>query len=305
VVHCEWYNSSLMDESGKLRSILSLVLDVTERVRLEEELRKARDSLELRVEQRTSELKAANRALREYAAKLERLNKELQSFAFIASHDLQEPLRKIQTFGSMIESRSGHLLPEKSRDFLARMQKAAKMMQDRLTSLLVYSRLTTKAEPFKETDLNRSVKAALSNLAPLIQDKKGKVEVGELPCLEADRSQMIQLFQNLIGNALKFQGNKRPPLIKIYARTVEGAKEVEAYRIFVEDNGIGFDEKYLDKVFAPFQRLNGRSEYEGVGMGLAICRKIVERHGGEITAQSEPGKGSTFVVTLPARLQEG
>jgi signal transduction histidine kinase len=125
--------------------------------------------------------------------------------------------------------------------------------------------------------------------------------VEKLPSLEADRNQMIQIFQNLIGNALKFHGSSSPPRIKIFARPVEGAEEVEAYRIFVEDNGVGFDEKYLDRIFVPFQRLHGRIEYEGVGMGLAICKKVLERHGGTITAKSAPGKGSTFIIDLPVK----
>jgi PAS domain S-box-containing protein len=294
VIHCEWYNSSLVDDSGKLRSILSLVLDVTERNRMEEELRKSRDQLEVRVQERTAELET-------YMKRLQESNRQLEDFAFIASHDLQEPLRKIRTFGSLIESKSGHILPEQSRDYLDRMQKAAERMQELLRSLLDYSRVTTKAVAFEETDLNQSVEAALSNLEILIQEKNGKVEVEKLPSLEADRSQMTLLFQNLIGNALKFHGKDGTPLIKVYARPVVEGEEVKAYRIFVEDNGIGFNEKYLDKVFSPFQRLHGRSEYEGVGMGMPICKKILERHGGEITAKSELGKGSTFIVTLPSR----
>jgi PAS domain S-box-containing protein len=247
------------------------------------------------------ELREAYNELERYNRELVALNNELEDFALIASHDLQEPLRKIRTFGSLIESKSGHVLPEQSRDYLDRMQKAAARMQDLLRSLLQYSRVATKAGPFKETDLNRSVEAALSNLEILIGEKKGEVEVEELPSLEADRTQMIQLFQNLIGNAMKFHGKDGTPLVKIYARPVVGAKKADAYRIFVEDNGIGFDEKALGKIFTPFQRLHGGSEYEGVGMGLAICKKIVERHGAQITAKSELGKGSTFTIELPVK----
>jgi signal transduction histidine kinase len=191
-------------------------------------------------------------------------------------------------------------LDEISRDYINRMQKAAGRMQNLLGSLLSYSRVSTKAEPLRGTHLKKSVESALSNLEIMIKEKNASVEVGDLPTVKADRVQMIQLFQNLIGNALKFHGENNSPYIKIYARKVADANEV--YEICVQDDGIGFDERYVDKIFLPFQRLHGRSsEYEGVGMGLAICRKIVERHGGKITARSEPGKGSTFIVTLPAK----
>ena len=172
-------------------------------------------------------------------------------------------------------------------------------MQNLLNSLLSYSHVTTKAEPLKETDLEKSVEAALSNLEIMVQEKNARMEVGDLPTVKADRVQMIQLFQNLIGNALKFTREGEAPHVKIHAEEVAGANGV--YEICVEDDGIGFEEKYLDKIFLPFQRLHGRSSgYDGMGMGLAICRKIVERHGGKIAARSRLGKGSTFVVTLAA-----
>jgi light-regulated signal transduction histidine kinase (bacteriophytochrome) len=158
--------------------------------------------------------------------------------------------------------------------------------------------LTEEAEPLKETDLGKSVDAALSNLEILIKEKNASVKVEHLPTVKADRAQMIQLFQNLIGNALKFHSNDKPPDVRIYTReTVTGSK---GYEICVEDSGIGFDQRYVDKIFLPFQTLHGRSsEYDGVGIGLAICKKIVERHGGRISARSQLGKGSTFIVTLP------
>ncbi len=260
--------------------------DITGRKQMEEALTKSRDELEQRVRERTAEL--------------ELRNKELQDFAFVASHDLQEPLRKVQTFGKMLAAKCGVSLDETSSDYIDRMEKAAARMQTLLNSLLSYSRVTTKAETIKDTDLRKSVKSALSNLEIMIKEMNARVEVGELPRVWADRVQMMQLFQNLIGNALKFSREGDPPHVKIYAEEVGDAEA--AYEIYVEDNGIGFDERYLDKIFLPFQRLHGRSsEFEGVGMGLAICRKIVERHGGKITARSEPGKGSTFIATLPAK----
>jgi PAS domain S-box-containing protein len=272
-------------EKRQATSLVGTVADITERKRMEEDLRRSRDQLELRVQERTVEL--------------ELRNKELQEFAFVASHDLQEPLRKVRTFGNMLAVKCGASLDETSRDYLRRMQTAATRMQNLLRSLLTYSRVTTKTEPIKKTALDQSVDVALSNLEITIKEKNARFEVGNLPTVRADPVQMIQLFQNLIGNALKFSREGEAPYVKIYAREVPGA--IGAYEICVEDNGIGFGERYLDKIFLPFQRLHGRSsKYEGVGMGLAICKKIVERHGGKITARSELGRGSTFIVTLPA-----
>ena len=277
----------VFDGEGNPFALTSTSIDITERKRAEEALRQAYDELEQRVEERTAELKRSNR--------------ELQDFAFIASHDLHEPLRKIRTFGEMIARGSGNILSEQSLDYLARMKKGVARMQDLLTSLLDYSRVTTKAAPFKRIDLNKSVGESLSDLEILIKKNNGHVEVGHLPTLEGESVQMVQLFQNLIGNALKFHRPGEAPLVKVYASPVVSGENPEVYRIFIEDNGIGFDEKDLELVFAPFHRLHGRSAYEGVGMGLAICKKIVERHGGQITAKSELGNGSTFVVTLPEK----
>jgi two-component system, chemotaxis family, CheB/CheR fusion protein len=270
------------------RQFAVIFMDISDRKRAEEELRKSRDELELRVQERTEELESRN--------------KELQEFVFVAAHDLREPLRKIQTFGDLVAKKSGDGLTDASRDFINRMQRAAATMQKLLESLLGYSRVTTHAEPFQDTDLSKSLDVALSNLEIVVTEKKARLEVGQLPTLQADRVQMIQLFQNLISNALKFQDRDHLPCVKIYAKAIEnkfGRKS--AYEICVEDNGIGFEEQYLDKIFKPFQRLHGREEYEGVGIGLAICRKIVERHGGTITARSTIGQGSNFIVTLPMR----
>ena len=243
-----------------------------------------------------NELEKRNIALGKYNRQLEELNQELQDFAFIASHDLHEPLRKIHVFGDMLSKRLAGSMDETSRDYLQRMQSAVARMQNLLNSLLSYSRVTTKAEPMKKTDLGKCVKEALSNLEILINEKNADVGIDDLPTVMADRVQMTQLFQNLIGNALKFSRKGQAPHVKIHAK-----KEVDAYEIYVEDNGIGVEERYLRKIFLPFHRLHGRSsEYAGVGIGLAICKKIAERHGGDIIAKSKPGKGSTFIVTLPA-----
>jgi PAS domain S-box-containing protein len=251
-----------------------------------------------------------------YIEKLEQSNRELQDFASIASHDLQEPLRKIQTFGELLKSKSAGSLSPEGRDYLDRMQNASRRMQTFIQDLLKYSRVATQVQPVREIDLKGLLGEVLGDLQVRIEQTGGGVEIGELPHLEADPMQMRQLFQNLIGNALKFHG-KEKPLLKVYGEIVgrieggiecrhsKGPRVGRFCRIFIEDNGIGFDESCAERIFAPFQRLHGRSEYEGSGMGLAICRRIVERHRGTITARSTLGKGSTFVVTLPLKQLQG
>lgn len=271
-----------------MKTVTDQVATAMERMRLIEELQKSRDELELRVQERTAELV--------------RRNKELQEFVFVASHDLREPLRKIQAFGDLAILKSSSGLTDAGRDCISRMQGSASRMQTLLKSLLSYSRVTNHTEPFEETDINKSVMTALSNLEVMVGESRAVLEIGQLPTLEADRVQMVQLFQNLISNALKFRHPDKVPRVRIHSKAVENSPgKKNAYKIFVEDNGIGFDEQYLDKIFKPFQRLHGRGEYEGVGIGLAICRKIVDNYGGNLTAKSVPGKGATFTVTLPMK----
>jgi PAS domain S-box-containing protein len=264
--------------------------DVTERVRAQEELRKSRDELEQRVRERTAEL--------------ERRNQELQNFTFAASHDLQEPLRKLQTFGDYLATRCADSIGQQGRDYLRRMGETAGRMEALLLSLLDYSRMTSKSEPFAKVKLEEIVEAVVSDLETQMNETNASVEIGDLPEVEADAAQMASLFQNLIGNALKFRREEDPdpPRVRIHCKPV-GAKgsQTGEWEIHVEDNGIGFEEQYKDLIFKPFQRLHGRKEYGGVGMGLAICKKVVERHGGSITGRSTPGHGSTFVVRLPKK----
>ncbi len=242
-----------------------------------------------------SDRKKAEEKLTALAGKLEFSNRELEQFAFIASHDLQEPLRKIQAFGDRLETKHRQELDEEGKEYLSRMQNAAKRMQQFIRDLLKYSRVATHPEQLDTVDLREAVMEVISDLELIIQRLGADVEVFELPAFKVEKSQIRQLFQNLIANALKFHGEEQPH-IRIYSQRTD-----HDCKIFVEDNGIGFDEKYLDRIFAPFQRLHGRSTYEGTGMGLAICRKIVERHGGSITAKSKPGEGSTFIITLPVK----
>ncbi|MBV9470134.1 MAG: PAS domain-containing protein, partial [Abitibacteriaceae bacterium] len=242
--------------------------------------------------------KQSRAQLQEYAGKLERSNQELQEFAYVASHDLQEPLRKIQTFGDRLLSTRSHLLDETAHDYLQRMQNAAARMNLLTQDLLALSRVTTQSRPFKVVSLAEVVQGVLLALELRIEQTGATVEVDPLPTIEADPAQMHQLLLNLINNALKFQRSGVPPIVRVQSQVLADS---DLYRITVQDNGIGFDPKYVEKIFLPFQRLHGRSEYEGTGMGLAICRRIVERHNGSITAQSEPGAGTTFLITLPAK----
>ena len=319
--------SIVRNKQGEPEGIVCVGRDLTERKQAEAALQKAKDELETRVLERTLELSQANERLEfelaaracaeerltTYAARLECSNRELQDFAYVASHGLQEPLRKIQTFGDRLAARYGQLLDEPGRDYLERMQNAARRMQTLINDLLTYSRVTTRAQPFQAVDLGQVARGVVSDLEVLIEEVGGRVEVGELPTIEADPTQMRQLLQNLIGNALKFHRPDEPPVVKLCAARLNGrnggrvgdAPSADVCQILVEDNGIGFDEKYLDRIFQVFQRLHSRGEYEGTGIGLATSRKIVERHGGEITAKSMPGQGSTFIVTLPLRQPQG
>ena len=246
-------------------------------------------------------LRKSNEKLRQFATQLERSNRELQDFAYVTSHDLQEPLRKIVVFGEQLrEKNAGRFTPE-SLDFLNRMQEAAARMQALINDLLAFSRIITKAQPFTPVNLAEVAAAVVDDLKGRIELVQGRVEVGTLPVIDAEPLQMRQVLQNLIGNALKFRRSEEPPVVKVEAQIIPDpdTPEKKLCRLTVSDNCIGFDEKYLDRIFNVFQRLHARNEYEGTGMGLAIVRKIALYHGGNITAKSKPGEGSTFILTVP------
>ena len=267
----------LVDEQGNLIGGLVVVRDITALRKLEEKRR-------------------------EYTQALESSNKEMQDFVFVASHDLQEPLRKIQSFGEFLRDEFKEALGETGRDYVERMQSAAGRMQTLINDLLALTRVTTKAKPFGPVDLSVVLQEVLSDLESNIQEKQARVEVPPLPTLEGDATQLRQLFQNLIGNALKYRKPDVSPRVKVSAAPLNGHGPGSGYwRIQIEDNGIGFDNQYSDQIFKVFERLHGRDEYEGTGIGLAICRKVVERHGGTISAEGRPGQGSVFTVDLPLR----
>lgn len=253
-----------------------------------------------------SERKAVEEKMREFSAKLERSNRELQDFAYVASHDLQEPLRKVAVFADRLKAKYAEGLGTEGLDYLGRMQNAALRMQALINDLLSFSRVTSKSQPFEAVDLNKVAREVVGDLETRIEQVGACIEVGALPIIEADPLHMRQLLQNLIGNALKFNRPEEKPIVRVTARLFTEEVNTPSYlgdrqmmELSVSDNGIGFDEKYLDRIFQVFQRLHSRSAYEGTGMGLAITRKIVEHHGGRITARSKAGEGSTFLVSLP------
>jgi signal transduction histidine kinase len=225
---------------------------------------------------------------------LRQRNRDLQDFVFITSHDLQEPLRKLQVFGDRLKSMYGDVLEERGRDFLSKMISSAARMRSLILDLLKYNGITEKGESFTEVDLKKMLEETVLTLSARIEEAGGLVEVGDLPVIEASATMIGQLFQNLIENALKYRGEENPR-VKVYSTGLTNG----TCEILVEDNGIGFEEKYADLIFKPFKRLHQKYSYEGTGMGLAICRRIVERHGGKITARGTPGKGSTFIIDLP------
>lgn len=261
------------------------------------ELNDIKDNLEQKVEKRTEELKQANK-------NLEVSNAELQQYAFIASHDLQEPLRKIITFTRIIEERFLEKTPA-AMEYMSKIITSSERMRTLINDLLNYSSISVDPK-FIFTDLTKIVNQALVDLEVSISEKNARIEVDDLPVIEVVPEQITQVFQNIVSNALKFSKKDVTPFIKISGELVQkkSAKSKpsangEYCRITITDNGIGFDEMYLDKIFSMFQRLHGKSEYKGTGIGLSITKKIIENHNGLITAKSKEEEGSTFIIILP------
>ncbi|HSQ77670.1 MAG TPA: ATP-binding protein, partial [Nitrospirota bacterium] len=253
--------------------------------------------------------KKAEEAQVHYSSELERSNKELQMFASIASHDLQEPLRVVSGFAQLLEQRYKGKLDKNADDFIGYMVDGAERMQQLIRDLLDYSRVTTRGKPFQPANCDTAMQKALMNLKTAVEESNAVITADPLPVVKADESQLVHLFQNLIGNAVKYRKKDEPPRIHISAKKIADSAPAQSamragWLFSVQDNGIGIEPQYFDRIFQVFQRLHKREEYKGTGIGLAICKKIVERHGGSIWVKSEPGKGSTFFFTMPEPIGE-
>ncbi|MFT4153600.1 ATP-binding protein [Parafilimonas sp.] len=276
-----------------------LLLKIKTFVRLYKQTKELNDikhNLEKKVEERTAELIEANK-------ELEASNTELQQYAFIASHDLQEPLRKIITFSQIVKER--FMGNNDAGQYINRIIASSERMRTLINDLLSYSRLATDPD-FVTASLNTVIRGAITDLELAIKEKKANISVDNLPAIEMIPDQIRQVFQNIISNAIKFSQPAAAPEIKIWSDLTKeksaGSKAAAKggyCRIYIADNGIGFNEQYLDKIFTMFQRLHGRSEYQGTGIGLSIVKKIIEKHNGLVTARSREGKGTTFILVLP------
>ena len=304
-------DTAMKDGEGNIIGVLKLSVPITELKRAEEALKRAHDELEQKVEKRTrelqeeveehkvteEELRATTEELEDLTRELRRSNKELEQFAYIASHDLQEPLRTVTSSLGLLQSWYKDKLGEEADTFIGYAVDGAKHMHQLIKDLLAYSRVTSRGETFKPVHCEDVVHYAIDNLKTAIEESETTITLPKqpLPMIMGDKTQLVQLFQNLIGNAIKFR-DEQPPAVQIDVERDAGGNE---YLFSVKDNGIGMDMQYADKVFTIFQRLHTTEEYEGTGMGLALCKKIVERHGGKIWMESELGKGSTFYFTVP------
>ena len=256
-------------------------------------------------------VKRAHQQLEASVNELKRSNQNLEQFAYVASHDLQEPLRKIQSFGDVLRDRYEEALGDQGADLIRRMQSAAGRMSVLIRDLLMYSRIASYKEAFGQTDLNQVLTEVTDDLEAIITDKKAVIKADPLPIIQGSALQLRQLFQNLLSNSLKFNRANVPPVIEIRTQIRSGSglvslpdsdKKANAYAaITVSDNGIGFDPAQAERIFHVFQRLHGRSEYNGTGIGLAIVQKVIENHHGSIQATAVPGEGATFTVVLPCR----
>ncbi|HEY9361706.1 MAG TPA: ATP-binding protein, partial [Chitinophagaceae bacterium] len=291
----EYYESyiiPLQHSPGHVFGILLITHDITE------------------IKKSSARLNELNQVLQQKNEEFERSNQELASFSYVASHDLQEPLRKIQTFSHRIQEKEFEGLSLQGKEYLTRMAAAAERMQALIEDLLTFSRTNTGPRIFKKTDLNKMMEQIISDLKDNIEEKSAVVEYKKLPFVPVISFQFKQMMENLILNSLKYHKKNQPPRIKIKAASVKGSliteweadKNKNYHVIEVVDEGIGFEQEYSAKIFELFQRLHGKSEYPGTGLGLAICKKIIQNHKGYITAKGEPGKGATFTIYLPDKI---
>lgn len=295
------------NEQGEIFAGMVVSQDITLQKQAEQTLKNARDELEIRVSERTRELSEANaalyaeiadrkeaeRKLEQLAAELKRSNQELEQFAYVASHDLQEPLRAVAGYTQLLEQEYLDRLDESAKEYMEYIVDGSTRMQQLIRDLLTYSRVGTRTQAFALTDCNIVVRQAMDNLRVTIAESNATITYDALPTVIADKNQLVQLFQNLIGNAIKFR-REEPPHIHL-----SGETQNSEWLIRVSDNGIGIKPRYLDRIFEIFKRLHTRKEFPGTGIGLAICKKIVERHGGKIWAESQLGVGTTFYLTIP------
>ena len=285
--------SPLRDAHGDIIGIATISRDITERKRIEAELAVHREHLEDLVERRTQELTRANNQLKVLTQDLQRSNRDLEQFAYIASHDLQEPLRQIVAFTQFLDERYRPSLDESARELMGFIVDGGHRMQALIQDLLTFSRAGRSEKPPEPTDLEGVLAEVLRNLKTRIDETGAVITHDPLPTLKVDASQLTQVFQNLIVNALKFRGPQTPE-IHVGAR-----KQDDFWEFYVKDNGIGFKQQFADRIFNLFQRLQSHKDYPGTGIGLPICKRVIERHGGKIWAESNPGEGATFYFTLP------
>jgi PAS domain S-box-containing protein len=275
----------LYDIAGQLYGVAGISMDISERKRLEDDLKKNNEALENRIQERTKELRNINEALL-------KSNKDLENFAYIASHDLQEPLRMVTSFTQLLYQRYSNQLDQDARDYIGFAVEGAKRMYELINGLLAYSRIYKNEETFTEVDLNKVIEDVRANLNVIIKERNCRIDYGDLPVVFANKNQMLQLLQNLVSNGIKY--SDKDPNINISV-----LKEDSKYIFSVKDEGIGIESQYFDKIFEIFKRLHQNDKYSGTGIGLAICKRIVENHRGRIWVESEPGQGSTFYFTLP------
>ncbi len=286
-------NHQLLLQEQKLKAInKNLENEITERKNSEEKVLELNKQLLANIEQ------------------LETVNKELDSFAFMASHDMQEPLRKILTFSNLLVVKHNEQLDGAAREKIIIIQKAAERMQKLIKDILDFSKLTVEREPFVKTDLTQIAREAVEELSDNAKDRRAQIQIGQLPSLPINANMIRSLFFNLVGNALKYSKKDTDPSIKIYAdkaakkdadKTMPDSKKY--HRIYVEDNGIGFDQQYAERIFEMFKRLHPNTEYEGTGIGLALCKQIMEKHKGFISALGKQDEGATFIISLPVAMQ--